>query len=763
METHHIHIKGIVQGVGFRPFVFKLAIKNNLKGWINNATDGVHIHINANKNITKKFLQNILDHLPPLAVVTDYNIEETKDQEYQKFKIIHSVNHSKPNILLTPDAALCKDCKKELYTIDNKRFHYPFITCTNCGPRYSIINKLPYDRVNTTMDPFQMCDACIEEYNNPLNRRHFSQTNSCTDCKIEMQLFEKCNLKENFTNLNYIVENWIKGKIIAIKGIGGYLLTCDATNKDAVSLLRERKQRPTKPFALMYPDTNMIANDVDLFEVEKNELESIHAPIVLLNLKPDNLQKSGLALKEINNGLHRIGIMLPYTPLYELLLKKFNKPIIATSGNVTDSTIIYKDDKALEELSKIADIILMNNREILIPQDDGVLQFTKKNRQKITLRRSRGKAPVYINPNLKISNETILATGSMLKSVFGLLNLKNIFISQYLGNTASYDAQVNYKKTFYHFKKVFDTNIDAVVTDKHPDYFSTRFGEEISKKKNIEIFSVQHHKAHFYSVLGENNLLNKKDKILGVVWDGTGLGDDGNIWGGEFFKYEKGKMDRIFHLNEFDFILGDKMAKEPKISALAITHQIGGIEKYLKNKFTDTEWKIYNKLLQKNHLKSTSMGRLFDAVASLLFNFDVHSFEAEASMQFEKEASKYYYSHKLSLDNSYIDDSILPDNFINFLIKSIISDLDQDIDKRFIAVKFHITLVDYIIRIAQNFGFNKIAFSGGVFQNALLVDMVIEFMKDAFNLFFHDEFSPNDEGIPFGQLMYYTKRNKKVW
>jgi len=241
------------------------------------------------------------------------------------------------------------------------------------------------------------------------------------------------------------------------------------------------------------------------------------------------------------------------------------------------------------------------------------------------------------------------------------------------------------------------------------------------------------------------------------------LGDDGNIWGGEFFKYEKGKMDRIFHLNEFDFILGDKMAKEPKISALAITHQIGGTEKYLKNKFTDTEWKIYNKLLQKNHLKSTSMGRLFDAVASLLFNFDVHSFEAEASMQFEKEASKYYYSHKLSLDNSYIDNSILPDNFIKFLIENIISDLDQDIDKLFIAVKFHITLVDYIIRIAQNFGFNKIAFSGGVFQNALLVDMVIEFMKDEFNLFFHDEFSPNDEGIPFGQLMYYTKRNKKVW
>ena len=759
METQHIHIKGIVQGVGFRPFIFKLAIKNQLKGWVNNTTDGVHIQINANKNITKNFLQNILNDLPPLAVVTEYHIKETKYQEYQKFEIIHSVDKDKPNILLTPDAALCKDCKEELFTKDNRRFLYPFITCTNCGPRYSIINKLPYDRINTTMDPFQMCDDCNKEFSNPLDRRHYSQTNSCSKCKIEMQLFENGVLTENFTDIDYIVERWKDGKIIAIKGIGGYLLTCDATNIDAVALLRKRKQRPTKPFALMYPDSKMISEDVVLFEDEKIELESVHAPIVLFHLKPYNQQKSGLALKEINNGLHRIGIMLPYTPLYELLLKKFNKPIIATSGNITDSTIIYQDDKAMEELPGIADIILMNDREILIPQDDGVVQFSMKNRQKITLRRSRGKAPVYINPYLKVPKETVLATGSMLKSVFGLLNFKNIYISQYLGNTASYDAQVNFEKTFHHFEKVFDTNIDAIVIDKHPDYFTTRFGKEKAKENKAKIFSIQHHKAHFYAVLGENNLLNIDEKILGVIWDGTGLGDDGNIWGGEFFKYKKGKIDRIYHLDKFDFILGDKMAKEPKISALSIMNLIDGSEKYLKNKFTDTEWKIYKNLLQKNRLKSTSMGRLFDAVASILFGFDMHSFEAEASMQLEKEASMYYYSHNLSLDDSYINNSTLPDNFIDFLIRNIIFDLNHNIDKQFIAVKFHITLVEYIILIAQKFEFNKIAFSGGVFQNSLLVDLVIKFMGNEFDLFFHNEFSPNDEGIPFGQLMYYSKRN----
>lgn len=760
METCHIHIKGIVQGVGFRPLVYKLAIKNNLKGWVNNATDGVHIHINTNKKTANKFLREIIDNLPPLAVMTHFTINKIIDNTFTKFEIIQSVNKKKPNILLTPDAAICNDCKEELYDKNNKRFYYPFITCTNCGPRYSIINKLPYDRINTTMNSFQMCEHCHNEYNNPLERRHFSQTNSCINCKIEMQLFENNKLTKDFSDLNYIVDCWNAGKIIAIKGIGGYLLTCDATNNNAVALLRTRKQRPTKPFALMYPNIDMIENDVELFNDEKKELESIYSPIVLLLLKSKNLQQSGLALKEINNELHRIGIMLPYTPLYELLLQKFNKPIIATSANITDSTIIYQDDKAMEELPKIADIILMNNREILIPQDDGVIQFSKNNRQKITLRRSRGKAPVYINPNLDIPKETVLATGSMLKSVLGLFNFQNIYISQYLGNTASYDAQLNYEKTFSHFEKVFDTRIDSVIIDKHPDYFSSRFGKEIAKKNKIKTFDVQHHKAHFYAVLGENNLLNVDDKILGVIWDGTGLGDDGNIWGGEFFNYEKGLISRVFHLDEFDFILGDKMAKEPKISALAIMHKIKGADQHLKNKFTDTEWKVYKKLLQNNQLKSTSMGRLFDAIASILFDFDIHNFEAEASMQLEKEASLFYYSHKLSLDNSYLKNSGFQGNFIDFLIENIIIDINQKIDKQLIAVKFHITLVDYIIRNAQRLEFKKIAFSGGVFQNALLVDLVIEFMKDDFDLFFHDEFSPNDEGIPFGQLMYYSKINK---
>jgi len=759
LKSYHLHIEGIVQGVGFRPFVYKYARQANFTGWVNNTNDGVHIHLNCEKQKAALFLQTLLTNLPPLAVVTRSQIKETKHEVFESFEIVHSKSNTKPNLLLTPDAAMCPDCHVELHISKDRRFQYPFITCTNCGPRYSIISKLPYDRPNTTMESFKMCSICQAEYDNHLERRHYSQTNSCPDCSIEMQLFEKGKLQDNFTDLRYIIRKWREGKIIAIKGIGGYLLTCDATNANAIKTLRQRKQRPTKPFALMYPDLTAIKKDVVLSEQEANELQSMHAPIVLLETK--NTIASGLALEDINHGLSRLGIMLPYAPLYDMLLSDFQKPIIATSANITNSTIIYTDKKAMDELSKIADIILLNNREILIPQDDGVVQFTRKHQQKITLRRSRGKAPNYVNPDIDVPKETVFAAGSMLKSVFGLFNRKNTYISQYMGNTASYDAQLNYENTFSHFEGIFDTKIDAVVVDKHPDYFSTRFGKELARKYNAKSSELQHHKAHFYSVLGEHNLLNTNENILGVIWDGTGLGDDDNIWGGEFFTYKSGEVKRAEHIDEFDFILADKMPKEPRISALAICHAIEGSEKHIKNKFNETEWRVYKKLLAKEtQLKSTSMGRLFDAVAAILTGFDVHTYEAEAAMQLEKLAANYSYNNMLFLADSYLESEAIPENFIEHVIRCIFKDIENEVDKEHIAAYFHITLVDYIIRVAEKFQVSKLAFSGGVFQNALLVDLIITFMNEKYELFFQEEFSPNDEGIPFGQLMYFAIKKK---
>ncbi len=749
MQTYHIHIKGIVQGVGFRPFVYQLAVQKQLTGWVNNTTDGVHIEINADENAAQLFLKEILNHLPPLAVVTDYSIKKVVNQHFNGFKIIKSESNATTNVLVTPDVAMCPDCRRELYNPGDRRYQYPFITCTNCGPRYSIITALPYDRPYTTMHKFKMCPVCQKEYDNPLERRHFSQTNSCPDCSVEMQWYENGELTEHFTDLDKVIQYWKAGKIIAIKGIGGYLLTCDATNKDAIKTLRKRKQRPTKPFALMYPNISAIEKDAFLNTDEKKELDSRHAPIVLLRLKKQTASK--IALGNIAKDLGRIGVMLPYTPLYDLLLQKFGKPIIATSGNITGSTIIYEDQIAIEHLSNIADALLMNNREIVIPQDDGLVQFTAKHRQKIVLRRSRGKAPIYINPDLDFQNKSILATGGMLKSVLALTHQNNIFISQYLGNTESYDAQKNYETTFNHLTNILKPEIETVVTDKHPDYFATIFGKDYVQTKNIKHIVFQHHKAHFLSVLAENHLLDSQENILGIVWDGTGLGDDGNIWGGEFFSYQNHQIERIHHIGEFDFILADKMVKEPRISALAIGHKFEKAHKYLQPKFTKVEWQVYQKILSDTRLKSTSMGRLFDAVASIVFGYDKHHFDAEASMKLEWQATQFLENNKT---NGYKLTPYAYENFSGFIFYQIIDDLIKNIDFQEIAAKFHLTLVNYIWQIAEKYGYEHLAFSGGVFQNALLVDLLIENNNNRKKLYFQKEVSPNDEGIVLGQLIY---------
>jgi hydrogenase maturation protein HypF len=709
----------------------------------------VHIHINADEQTVRDFQETLRSKLPPLAVVTDWHCEVIDFIEYIDFQIVESHSKQRPNLLITPDVAMCKDCRQELHNSDDRRYQYPFITCTNCGPRYSIITALPYDRPNTTMAKFTMCPVCLDEYNNPLERRHFSQTNSCPDCAVEMQLYENGQLTGHFTDLDYIVSQWQAGKIIAIKGIGGYLLTCDATNPNAVQELRLRKKRPVKPFALMYPDMASIKKDVFISQTEQKALQSIEAPIVLLRHKTN--PRTGIAMDEINKGLTRVGTMLPYTPLYDLLLQKFGRPIVATSGNISQSTIIFQDKKAIAELTKIADILLMNNRDIVIPQDDGVVQFSTEKRQKIVLRRSRGKAPVYINPKLQWSDKTLLATGSMLKSNFGILTQKNVYISQYLGNTESYDAQVNYQAVFKHLTDILQTDFELVITDKHPGYFATQFGKEIARKNNIKHVELQHHKAHFYSVLGENDLINTQEKILGVIWDGTGLGDDGNIWGGEFFVYQNKQVKRIGHISEFDFILADKMVKEPRISVLAMLYQNPKAEQYLKNKFTATEWHIYKQLLANSKLKSTSMGRVFDAVASLLFGYDKHRFDAEASIRLEQAASRGYENHQINLSDSYWQNDF---GQIATLFEGILQDLGTGINKDLIALRFHISLVAYILDTAQKNKLRHLAFSGGVFQNSLLINLIIKFLQPDYNLYFHKEFSPNDEGIPFGQLVY---------
>lgn len=774
MQTWHIHIKGQVQGVGFRPFVCLVAQQLQLNGWVNNDVDGVHIECQAAQSLVKQFLETLLQNAPALARITDHTIVLIPQKEFSTFDIKHSQVTGQPNLLITPDAAICADCIKELLEPTNRRKDYPFITCTNCGPRYSIIQQLPYDRPMTTMDAFQICPTCSNEYNDIHNRRFYSQTNSCPACAIEMGLYEcppkvgdTLKVGTTFSSnklIEKVVQLWQAGHIVAIKGIGGYLLTCDAGNEKVVQELRKRKHRPSKPFAIMFPDLEALEKVLEVGKEERKLLESSAAPIVLLQSKKisETIKMSDALAPSIAPKLNQVGAILPYTPLYQLLLEKFDKPIVATSGNSSNSPIIFEDKKALADLSSLADFILMNNRNIVVPQDDSVIKITPFKQQKIILRRSRGYAPTYISNGLKWANTTQLAMGAMLKSTFTLAHQGNIFISQYLGDLDNFDTQENYRHTLQHFLQLFQTQPDIILLDQHPQYASSWYGKELANQLKLPQISIQHHESHFAAILAEHNLINSPKPVLGVIWDGTGLGEDGHIWGGEFFTYQQYDFNRVHHLEYAPFIAGDKMSKEPRISALAFCWNIPEAIPILKEKFTLTEWSIYNQLLKKeSSLHTSSVGRLFDAVASLLGVLDKQTYEGEAALLLETKGTKYFKKNGLSTVFSSFNE-----NKANFsyttknLLIILLADIAHGESIDYIAAHFHFLLVQYIEQVAIEQNAPKIAFSGGVFQNGLLVDLLIHYLGTSFDLFFHQELSPNDENISFGQLIWNEIRKK---
>lgn len=725
-------------------------MEHDIKGTVSNGNDGVNIFINGDRNAVEEFASLIRKNAPEMSHITMLEVEKTKDMDFDSFKIVESDSNAEPKLLFAPDFSICDDCLDELHSEKDRRYNYPFITCTNCGPRFSIISALPYDRDNTTMEKFRMCPDCKREYDDVLDRRYYSQTNSCPTCGIKFEIFDGKKLEISQDEIiDYIIEQWNNGKIVSIKGIGGFLTTCDANNIEAITNLRKRKNRPDKPFALMYPDVSMIERDTYISISESEELKSKSSPIVLLKFRKDLNEK--IYVGGICRGLDRVGIMLPYTPLFDLLMKKFNAPIVATSGNISGSTIIYDNEKAKQELMNISDILILNNRDIVVPQDDSVIKFSGKSNQRIVIRRSRGIAPSYIDSNLKLPENTIIATGAMLKSVFTIINKEQIYISQFLGNTDVYDSQLNYIHTLEHFTKLLKIKPELILIDKHPAYFSHTYGRELAEKYNAEIHAIQHHKAHFAAVLGEHNLHAKEENVLGVIFDGTGYGDDGQIWGGEFFIFENREMVRYDHFPYFDFILGDKMVREPRISALSISYTTDGAEKYLKNKFTQSEWQIYSKLLrQQNNLKSSSIGRVFDAVASLLFDIDHQTYEGQAAMILETHAESFM-SENEGYTKSYFDGQ--QSDILKTIMTGIISDLDNKKDKSEIVAKFHISIVDYIESVAKSSDVKNLAFSGGVFQNGLIVELLKSKLSNDFDLYFHNRLSPNDECIAFGQVI----------
>src|SRR5579862_5864063 len=759
INTFHIHICGLVQGVGFRPFVYKLANQAHINGWVNNASDGLHVEFNADKLTAQKFYAEIIHQAPALSKITNHKMTPVQAHYFDSFKIVQSKTYGQPDLMLTSDFAVCEERKKELFETGNGRYVYPFTTCTSCGPGYTITYSLPYDRENTTMRFFAMCDTCNEEYSDVDKRRYYSQTNSCSDCGIAMSMFDTRNeiAHDNAVIIGKIIDALYSGKILAVKGIGGYLLLCDANNEQTIRLMRQRKHRPTKPFAVMFPDIKAIREVAFVREEEAKALHSVVAPIILLFAKKNIDDK--ICTKEIIPRLSRLGAMLPYTPLYDLVLSAFKRPIVATSANISDSPIVYENEDALRSLFSVADFIITNDREIVVPQDDSVMQFTKMSRQKIIIRRSRGLAPSWFNYDCQ-NDKTILATGALLKSTFTFVNRKNVYVSQYLGSTESYDAQCAYTKTVDHYFRLFDQLPAMILTDSHPRYFSNQFAKKTGSDFNVDVVKIQHHHAHFAAVLAENNLLCTPS-VLGVVWDGTGFGDDGNIWGGEFFIYDNNCMQRSAHFSYFPFMLGDKMPREPRISALTTCTDIPAAADLLRNKFTPAEWQLYRPMRGQSALKCSSVGRIFDAVASLLNLSDRQSYEGEAAMLLQELAFKYFEQHGWIIDECYPAED---DNGIStkLLMEQIVNDVCQNKSPEFIAAKFHFSLVQIIKNMANRIAIKKIAFSGGVFVNTVLVDLLQMYLGRDFELFFHKELSPNDENVSFGQFVYYDNKIKSI-
>jgi hydrogenase maturation protein HypF len=716
-RTFEIIISGQVQGVGFRPFVYGLAKQLQLKGSVSNNQDGVLIRINTSEEKAHEFLLAILSGAPEISFIQNHNVSEIAFSPYEDFQIVPSEKNHQINIPLTPDFAICESCKSEIRDVGNRRFGYAFTTCTNCGPRYSVTTMFPFERPNTTVSEFDMCLKCQTEYTNPEDRRFHSQTNSCSDCGIKLQLVDTDGREFNETQNNIIKKAAAliaNGSILAIKNTNGYLLCCDANNKQAIQRLREKKRRPSKPFALLYPSIEKIKQDFEVSIPEEKALTSAIAPIVILNPKESI---SDLELESIAPRLHQLGIMLPSSSLLILLMDELKIPIIATSGNIHSSPIISKKEEAVEKLIGVADYFLHHDLEISFPQDDSVVRFGGEHQ--ITLRRSRGLAPNYMG-NTSMKNQKVLAMGAHLKSTFTFTPNSHTYVSPYFGNLDSYDVSERFQESITKYTALFETEPEVVLVDFHPQYQSNIIGSQLATNWNAKLVSIQHHKAHFASVLGEHNLFESEEKILGVVWDGTGFGEDNSIWGGEFFSYHKNEMERLTHFEYVDWIAADKMAKEPRLSLLSVLPETD--RHIAKGKFSESEWKIYNKMLEKNSLKTSSVGRLFDAVASLLLNIDSTSYEGEAAMLLENEASNYQdesYINFLS-GNAY---QVIPTKTI---IKGIHKAIEQGLPTAQIANSFIHTLSLVIINMANQNNYNYVVCSGGVFQNAILVKKLLE-------------------------------------
>lgn len=756
-QSLYLEIEGVVQGVGFRPFTYRLATTLGLTGWVNNSSKGVLIRVEGDRSVLDFFLSRLLQEKPALAQI--YKIQSSWGDAigFDEFQIKTSTGGDKTALIL-PDLATCSECLQDILDPYNHRYHYPFTNCTNCGSRFTIIKNLPYDRPNTSMKQFEMCDRCLTEYQDPLNRRFYAQPNACPECGPHLSLWDKTGeiLASHHDALLATAAAIRQGKIVAIKGLGGFHLIVDARNSTAIQKLRDRKHRPHKPFALMYPNLEQVKADCQVSELEAKLLLSPQAPIILLKRK---LADRAWAEQDT---IPYLGVMLPYTPLHHLLTRELNLPIVATSGNLSGEPICIDNQEAIFKLNNIADLFLVHNRPIVRPLDDSIVRVVGEQEQ--ILRRARGYAPLPIKiKNNLTSQEHILAVGGQLKNAIAFLKGNQLFLSQYIGDLETVATLQRFQQTVEDFQELYELKLAKIICDRHPHYQSTNYAQQL----NIPV-AIQHHYAHVLSCMVDNGL-DVNEPALGVVWDGTGYGLDGTIWGGEFLNITNTGFERVAHLQTFSLPGSDRAIKEPNRIAIALLYEIYGDRLFLESQdfanlpciksFNSQELNILHRMLNKNINApiTSSMGRLFDGIASILGICQRVSYEGQAAMELE------YAIANCRTDKTYSFELIPPLNTATNLpvvidwtviITEILTDMINQISTAEISAKFHNTLIEIIVAVAKQIGRKQIVLTGGCWQNKYLTEKVIALLKqENFVPYWHHQIPGNDGGIAVGQIM----------
>ena len=734
------HIEGIVQGVGFRPFVYTLALRFELKGFVLNDADGVHIDIEGDENALDAFDKALYTQLPPLARIDSLQKTLLECKGYSHFEIHHSLETHTKSTLILPDMALCDACTHEFYTTNDRRHQYVFINCTNCGPRYSIIKTVPYDRPNTSMQSFVMCDACQEEYTNPLDRRYHAQPISCSKCgpTISLHTMDGNVIAFHKEALSRLAELIHTGHIVALKGMGGFHLMCDATNDTVLEVLRKRKKRPTKPFAVMFKTLEQIEEVCCLEESERRGVTSQLRPIVLSK----RLQEPKLFISPlVAPHIERLGVFLPYTPLHLMLFDYLNVPIVATSANRSGEPIISDAQILQIKLAGIVEYYVDYNREIVHCSDDSVIQYIDD--KPLLMRLSRGLAPLSFRVKSD-DKRSILAVGAHQKNAIAIYLNHQMIVSPYIGDLDNVATSSLFEQMIEMFKTFYDFTPELIVSDLHPHYVSTQW----AKKQGIACLQIQHHYAHILSAMCEHEL---DEKVLGIAWDGTGYGSDGTIWGGEFLVCDTHGFERVAHFEPFLLLGADASIKDTRrvLASLLWDLEEKGHDVFLhvKTFLSEEEAKLLKQLHTKriNTPLCSSLGRLFDAVAVVCGMQGVVSYDGESGLFLESLYDK-------TLEDAYL--FTCKNGVIDY--KEAFLEMFHDNEPRVIATKFINALVILIDTLATKYSL-KVVLSGGVFQNRTLLEKIGTLKKHTF--ISQHKLPPNDGGICVGQLYYALQNN----